>query len=286
MTHSSAATKLILQAPPGELLEVVASTRSLLGDAAVDAVVAAAAREHNLAHLVCLELPGGGKVLLCSAAELDSSGALFLEPRTAQAVTVDHARQVVAAVRPATAAETGAPEAEPHRRALESALVTYVSASYAQHGTAAVFATGTGAALSLTICLSSASASLKNFWAGAAHSRWEVSTTPGGAALRGHLASTVHYFEDGNVQLATSHCATATAPCDCADPPAFAEAVVAALRATESDYFGGLEATFDALAERSLKELRRALPVTRARFPWENTAAKLAGELRAKEAAL
>jgi len=47
-----------------------------------------------------------------------------------------------------------------------------------------------------------------------------------------------------------------------------------------------LQASFDTMAHSTFKRhLRRALPVTRSRFAWEQQAHKLAGELASKEKA-
>ena len=119
----------------------------------------------------------------------------------------------------------------------------------------------------------------------------------------------VHYFEEGNVQLNTAHECTAEA--SAADAGAFGAAAVAALSKAEGEYYGRLEArcraasallpappltrsaraavcaqeTFDTMNEGTFKELRRMLPVTRAKFPWEQVQHKLAVELATKEKA-
>ena len=148
----------------------------------------------------------------------------------------------------------------------------------------------------VTVCISSAQFNPKNYWNGRVRARW-VATLPAGAGatgadagairatLAGKLCADVHYFEEGNVQLATSHDATAVAEARGGDDVAAAlgGAIVASLRAAEGDYFSGLEASFDALASRTFKELRRALPVTRSKFPWEQAQHKLAVELATKE---
>jgi capping protein alpha len=183
---------------------------------------------------------------------------------------------------------------------VEAALEGYLRDCYAPNGHAAVYG-HVGAEdgrVRVTVCISSAQFNPKNYWNGRVRARW-VATLPAGAGagagadsagairatLAGKLCADVHYFEEGNVQLATSHDATAVAEARGGDDVAAAlgGAIVASLRAAEGDYFSGLEASFDALASRTFKELRRALPVTRSKFPWEQAQHKLAVELATKE---
>lgn len=60
------ASKLLLQSPPLEANAVAASLRAVLGDAPVDAVAAAAFRQHNTAQFFAADLPdGSGKARAC-----------------------------------------------------------------------------------------------------------------------------------------------------------------------------------------------------------------------------
>ncbi len=182
---------------------------------------------------------------------------------------------------------------------MERALEAYLRESYSPNGSGAVYGSvGADGTVRVTVCISSAHFNPKNFWNGALRSRW-VATLPAAAgsnanatsaALSGALSACVHYFEEGNVQLATSHAATSsvTTPAGASEEAsvtALGGAIVAALRAAEGDYYAGLEGSFDALAQRTFKELRRALPVTRSKFPWEQAQHKLAVELATKEKA-
>ena len=51
------------------------------------------------------------------------------------------------------------------------------------------------------------------------------------------------------------------------------------------EFHAQLEGAFDTMNEGAFKELRRMLPVTRAKFPWEQVQHKLAVELATKERA-
>jgi capping protein alpha len=200
----------------------------------------------------------------------------FLEPASGRVVSFDHATQAVTSTRPATEAELASGAAEALRLAVQEQLRGYMSV-YAPNGHAAVYSRGG----SVVICISSALFNLKNFWTGRLRSRWAVSGS--GAELAGALHADVHYFEDGNVQLAARHDATARcAPAEGAE--AQGAAIVAALRAAESDYYAGRETSFEGMERSALKELRRALPITQQKFAWEQVQHKLAIELAAKAA--
>ena len=201
----------------------------------------------------------------------------FLEPASGRVVSFDHATQAVTSSRPATEAELASGPAEALRLAVQEQLRGYMSV-YAPNGHSAVYSRGG----SVVICISSALFNLKNFWTGRLRSRWAVPMTSG-AELAGALHADVHYFEDGNVQLAARHDATARcAPAEGAE--AQGAAIVAALRAAESDYYAGLESSFEGMERSALKELRRALPITQQKFAWEQVQHKLAIELAAKAA--
>ena len=219
--------------------------------------------------------PPAAQVLITADGEV--APGEFLEPASGQVVSFDHERQVVTATRAATPEELASGEAEAVRQAVQQHLQGYM-AVYAPNGHSAVFARS-GV---VVVCISSALFNLKNFWTGRLRSRWTVTLAPGGAQLAGALHADVHYFEDGNVQLAARHDATArAAAAEGAD--ATGAAVVAALRAAEDDYFGGLESSFEGMERAALKELRRALPVTRQKFAWEQVQHKLAIELASRK---
>ena len=145
----------------------------------------------------------------------------------------------------------------------------------------------------VVVCVSSTQLSPKNFWNGRVKSRWVLQLgslpsspqqPPAATELSGELQVAVHYFEEGNVQLQTSHSCPA-APLEGgpqADAAAWAAACVRQLRVAEAAYFAELESTFEGLATSSFKELRRALPVTRAKFEWQQQAHKVAAQLEIK----
>ena len=289
-TPAQLVAELLRQAPPGEQPHVAAALRVLLGSggALVEGELASAAEAHNQEQLLAAALPDGGRLLVCADARLGDG--LYLEPRSAAAVAFDHVARAAGDARPAQPQEVAPPTVEPFRLEVQNALEPLLRDVYSPHGAAAVFGSQEGGEARVTLCISSAELSSKNFWSGRVRSRWTVAFElpagggAGDARLTGELSAAVHYFEEGNVQLATSQRCTLPLPAQ-ADAAEFAAAVLRAVRSEEAAYYRQLEETFDELAGGAFKELRRALPVTRTRFDWDKAQHKLAIELAAKERA-
>ena len=211
--------------------------------------------------------------------------------------------------------------------ALQAAVAPYMADSY-PNGQAVVFAAGAaaggagpgagsaaaaGAAAPMVhLCISSSKFSPKNFWNGGWRSAWAVSVGGGaggggvggggagpgmGAAaaarLSGSIAVSAHYFEEGNVQMSSSHeCSDvlvqvrppgAAGPADPTDLAPLAAAVVEAVKAEETQFLGGLMEFYEYNNSTTYKELRRMLPVTRTKFAWEQMSHKSALALQAPE---
>ncbi|SPO20094.1 related to CAP1 - F-actin capping protein alpha subunit [Ustilago trichophora] len=110
---------------------------------------------------------------------------------------------------------------------------------------------------------------LSNFWSG----RWRASYTldPSTLTLTSSLSVQVHYFENGNVQLNASKPRTfqLSSHLDTTNPDALAKEVVKLIATHEDAWQKGLEESYDELAERAFKALRRQLPLTRQKVDWD-----------------
>lgn len=109
---------------------------------------------------------------------------------------------------------------------------------------------------------------LSNFWSG----RWRASylLDPSTSTLTSTLSVQVHYFENGNVQLnaAKPRTFTLASSADSA-PTTLAKEVAKVIAAHEDGYQKALEESYDELAERAFKALRRQLPLTRQKVDWD-----------------
>ena len=100
-----------------------------------------------------------------------------------------------------------------------------------------------------------------NFWNG----RWRSTYlfNPRDSSVTGTIQVNVHYYEDGNVALAT------TKPVSIQNAGSSASEVMRKVANTERAYQEELNRAFVAMNEQSFKALRRQLPITRQKVEWE-----------------
>ncbi|OAE33651.1 hypothetical protein AXG93_4689s1380 [Marchantia polymorpha subsp. ruderalis] len=213
------------------------------------------------------------QVLVSRYGEVD--GSHYLDPRTAQVAAVDHVKQICKSVRPASDDELPSNYVEQYRASVDAEVLKYVEEAYPR-GSCSVYCTngknnhGDGGEFELTVVISTSSFSPKNFRGGRWRSVWtvELNEENESVELRGHIHVNAHYFEEGNVQLATSYeCSDSTVMQDVIETGV---SIVAVIRHQESEYLAALEDKYSTLSDTTFKELRRKLPVTRTQFSWDN----------------
>ncbi|PSS03029.1 F-actin-capping protein subunit alpha like [Actinidia chinensis var. chinensis] len=266
----------LLNSPAGEIQYVAKDIRSVLND---DNVYNAAASEafplYNKSHLMCLKMPGKSEdVLVTSFGEIDENE--YLDPRTAQVVTVDHVKQVCTDVRPASDEELPSPYIEDYRCALDAEIMKYVNEAYPKGICSVCCVRGKdveepGPDFELVVVISAARHSPQNFCNGSWRSVWNIEFKDEVQIVdvRGIVQVGAHYFEEGNVQLDAKH--------ECKDSMLFqspddsAISLTNIIRHHETEYLAALQASYSNLPDTTFKDLRRKLPVTRTLFPWHNT---------------
>ncbi|KAI5450728.1 F-actin-capping protein subunit alpha [Naganishia albida] len=112
----------------------------------------------------------------------------------------------------------------------------------------------------------------QNFWTGQWRSLYTVDPKVG--SIEGKIQVDVHYFENGNVQLAAKEDVSLSVEANANNLPS---AIITAIAKNEQAYQLKLNATYDDLGEKNFRSLRRALPITRQRVEWEKIAAYKAG---------
>ncbi|MCO5596417.1 hypothetical protein L7F22_050479 [Adiantum nelumboides] len=282
------ATWFLLNSPPGEIHYVAKDLQGVLSN---EAIYQAAAHQafplYNKEQMLSVEMSdGSGQVLVSQYGEMDLNH--FIDLRTAQVATVDHVKQVCTGVRPATDNELPSAYVEEYRAAIDAEVMRYIEEAFPR-GHCAVYATNgkdseVSQSFELTITISSAKLSPKNFCNGRWRSVWkaqwhgELQTVE----LKGQIKMedismmavascfmqkvSAHYFEEGNVQLDTGYeCKDATI---LQGPSETALAVATIIQHHESAYLACLEDCYSKLSDNTFKELRRKLPVTRTLFPW------------------
>ena len=175
---------------------------------------------------------------------------------------------------------------ESYRAALSAALASYLSDSFKPGKAAlAVYGADNG---QLTVCVSARNVSLGNFWTGSWRAVYSL-TVPqaaaggggGGAAaateLKGGVKVSVHYFEDGNVQLHSASELSVSVLVE--QPESAARRVADAVSKFEGEYQNALEEMYVNMHRTTFKAMRRLLPVNRQKFVWDAAAHSLAQQV-------
>jgi capping protein alpha len=189
--------KFMLNAPPGEFMEVVTDIRGLVSDESIiNEVVPEAFEGYNTAQMLTVDA-GDHKVVICKEAE--AGPGEYLDAVARESVSFDHITRKVTG-RPGGGQEHFEGKYEEARAAAQRECESYVADHYAT-GTGAVFNAEDG----LTIAISSAKFEPRNFWTGSWRAVWKASFAAGAKAadltLTGSASINVHFYEDGNVQL-------------------------------------------------------------------------------------
>ena len=276
------ASDLILDAPLGELKEVIADVQALVGGEAVLAErLPAITRRFNHEKLAVAE-GEAAKVVLCEQGELGDG--LYFDAASARCVRVNH---VDARILSAEGLEEKQRDAkvEDYRAQTQEAVGKYVSEAISR-GCCAVHGVMANGTIQISVSVSGCKLNTRNFWTGSWSSQWAIDVAEGGASgqgtLKGSIAARVHYFEDGNVHLTASR--DFSDNLTWTDAASFAVAVAKAISTAELDYVGYLQGQYASLPNSvpdvAFKSLRRKMPITQQRFQWDKVAAySLAREL-------
>jgi len=252
------ANSFLLNSPPGEFMEVVTDVRALLpSESMINESAPRTFREYNTEQMVQVDSPGNShKVLITKYGEV--ADGEYLDPKGNQVLSYDHIRQEVTGKRPISGDLDSSIEGV--RSAFERAAFDYVQQHY-PHGTTTIY----GKDGKVIICVSSARFNPGNFWNG----RWRSVWTYHDGELVGHFKISVHYYEDGNVQLNTDT-TQKTSITETGNPDAIAAAAIKAITKVEQTFQQALETSYTTMGDTTFKALRRALPITKQKFDWNN----------------
>jgi len=251
------ANSFLLNAPPGEFMEVVTDVKALLPDKSmINESAPRTFREYNTEQMLQVDAPGGGhKVLISKYGEV--ADGEYLDPKGGQVLIFDHIKQEVTGKR-AMGGESDS-SVEPLRAAFEKEAFEYCGQHY-PHGTVTVY----GKEGKVIMALSSARFNPHNYWNGRWRSVWTY--TPSSGELVGHFKIVVHYYEDGNVQLNTDTTQKTSVPN--AGPDATASAALKAIAKAEQAFQSALEANYNSMGDTTFKALRRVLPINKQKIDW------------------
>ncbi|EXJ54329.1 hypothetical protein A1O7_09667 [Cladophialophora yegresii CBS 114405] len=264
-------------APPGEIQDVVKDIKILASDddPALIAKLKPAFEKYNEAQMVAVKLPGASDYVLISPHNKLPSGqsqSQYYDSASSTSFSFDHTTQ-----------KPSSPQSYTHdtrHSTLIASLLKLLAAHVAEHypptsSPSAYTVCATPDDSKVAILISSLKASPKNFLSG----RWRSSFVcdPSANTLSGDIQVNVHYYEDGNVALATSKSFFNIA----VDGTGNADSVIRKLAAIEKQYQEEVNRTIVGMNETSFKALRRQLPVTRQKVEWEKIRGYgLGGDLR------
>ncbi|KAF8635968.1 hypothetical protein AX15_000132 [Amanita polypyramis BW_CC] len=276
-----AAASFLLQSPPGEINDVLNDIRNIISDEELlqeGEGVRPVLKEYNLAQFMTVDVPGNNhQTLVSEAAKVPSlfgGEERFLDPRSKTSFTFDHILLEASDPQPFEMDS----ESEPLRAALESATLTYLFSHY-YDGVASVLATA-GNPKKFVIQVVANKYNATNFWSGRWRSQYDIDLEE--KTVVGKVLVNVHYYEQGNVQLATTHDISFPLPEPIIEsrPDAAASKLIALIEEEESNYQHSLAHSYQEMGEKTFKGLRRALPLSRQKMDWDRvTGYKLGAEL-------
>lgn len=269
----------VLQSPPGEINDVLNDVRAIVNDdESLEQGILPALRDYNLAQFITVDVPGTShQTIVSDIARIpsdDEDQERFLDPRSKTSFKFDHLRLEATDSRP----EESDIDVEPLRAALESSALAYISAHY-HDGVVAVFSVQPHNQFIVQIVANKYNPS--NYWSGRWRSQYYIDFDS--KMIEGKVLVNVHYYEQGNVQLETSHDLTIPIPAAVTTTaPNSASKILALIDIEESRLQKSYNDAYHEMAEKAFKGLRRALPLTRQKIDWDKVLGyKLGAELTA-----
>lgn len=260
-------TGFLLNAPPGEFLDVVQDVRKLLADETLLNFTALPTfREYNTDHMIQVTVPGATPHQMLITKDGEVSFNEYIDHKANQVVIFDHIKQQVTGQRPIRAGEIRA-DGEQTRAALNAALDRYIANHHA-YGTGVVYCRGAGDRLKYVICISSGAFQPYNYWNGRWRSRYEiVDINESLVQLDGCIKMQIHYYENGNVQMGGEFPVSTRIQVP-SSIEELGEAIIKAIVRIEADYQQNLNTSYETLGDTTFKALRRILPITRTKIDW------------------
>jgi len=269
----------LINAPPGEFHEVVTDVRGLLhNDEILNEIAPVTFKEYNTEQMLVVKSPNSDhKVLISKFGEINPNE--YLDPFSRTVVTFDHFKQEVSGSRDASDSDFDA-DVEPYRKAVEKKVLEYVGNHY-DLGSSAIYGSRDGSNYVVTVAISSAIYNSSNFYNGRWRSVYSAKFAPGKKAdVEGSIRTTVHYYEDGNVQL-NSNFSKKRQGLAATNPDALAEALLKVITEIEGDFQNHLEISYEKMGSTTFKALRKALPITGTKITWAKIGQyKLGAELK------
>ncbi|QIX01563.1 hypothetical protein AMS68_007080 [Peltaster fructicola] len=244
-------SSFIESAPPGELQNVIADVQALANKDAIGSLESSFQKYHEVQYST-FKLPKSTTPVIVSEYNALGNNRYF-DTASQTSFEVQHSTQEASNIEPYSLNTQHLDLI----RSLQQALTSSAAEHFASHAYG-VFPTKDDS--NVVIVLVANKYSPQNFWNG----RWRSTYTvqPSGS-VTGDVKVDVHYYEDGNVRMATKKSV------ELSGTGGSAESIVREIAKAENKFQEELNRAFVTLAEGSFKSLRRQLPVTRQKVEWE-----------------
>ncbi|KAL5501674.1 CAP1 [Sanghuangporus vaninii] len=282
-----AASKFLLQSPPGEINDVLNDVRDIIADdEALQAGILPSLEQYNLEQFITADVPGCDYQVIISEAgrvkDAPEGEFRFLDPRSKTTFIFDHLRLEASNPQPYAADE----ESEAFRSALENATTNYLANHFVE-GVTSVFSNPDSSSKFIVQIVAN-KYNPQNFWSGRWRSEYRLDLES--RKVEGKILVNVHYYEQGNVQLSTTHnISFDLPPTISASSPSnqAADKILALIEHEEGKYQATLNVAYQEMSDKTFKGLRRALPLTRQKLDWDKVLGyKLGAELTASRGVL
>lgn len=193
----------------------------------------------------------------------------FIDPNTSTIYSVDYIKQA------ATLNTNNSIQQHSTHESLRSILNQYVQ-QYIQDTYKQSKALSCVYAVSeqLIICISGKNINLTNYYSGSITCIYKYNTINN--TLNGNIHILIHYFEDGNVQLNTTHKLDDISITQTDSDSNISKSIVDKINEFETTYLLSLDNMYNNIRDTTFKSMRRILPVTQTKFNWSSAAHNLA----------
>lgn len=258
-----AARMFLVQAPLGEFNEVRKAVSKLLDN---DALFKQAC-ELLPAHFesLCAPIATGKEpsyVLVSESTRLDHG--VYACTRSGNAYTIDYSKKKETGSRELSDGEKEKIGLEDELRILmEKAVSNYITEHHDKYGKYSVTKTGD----SYHINIHSDRSRPKHFWSGTWVAKGQLVPSGDEYNLSLETIVSVHYYEDGNVQMSSTN--KEVVKIEMGEAERVAEDTVGALNKFLIDYHSAVSDHMVNMQESTFKQLRRQLPITKTKIEWD-----------------
>jgi capping protein alpha len=262
----SIATYFIMSSPVGEVDFVTADTKNWMeADILNDDAVVNILKEYNIEQLTKAVTPDGHSSIVSSYGMVTPNE--YLDPTCGKVLTFDHKSRQFTGV---TEKKSSVPDdVDAQRNGIQQAMNLYLDQKYkAGKACCVVYGHDDG---SITVCISASNTKISSYWTGAWKSIYTFSTSKAGdTEMSCSIKVHVHYFEDGNVQLHSAFDKKVTIVVG--EPDKTGKSVAKTIDTVESDFQSSIEKMYVDMHDKTFKEMRRFLPITKQPMKWNDSA--------------